>query len=129
MQTIFLPVGNYEIGFDAYDPRNGYNNPNDATFTGTIAGYTLANYSVKSSPVAMWRHFSGLATITSAQNYSVSFAFAPTGGQSADVVIDRIYVISTGQGGGTVIPEPITLSIFGSGLIGAALLRKRRKSV
>jgi hypothetical protein len=26
-QTIFLAAGNYEIGFDVYDPRNGYNNP------------------------------------------------------------------------------------------------------
>jgi len=133
IQTIFLPVGTYEIGFDAYNPLNGYNNPNDATFTGSIAGVNLANYSVKSSPVATWTSFNGLATITAAGNYLVSFDFAPMGfmasgnAQAADVVIDRVYVIASDRTGGTPIPEPITLSLFGAGLICAGAVRRRKK--
>jgi hypothetical protein len=128
-QTVFLGVGNYQIGFDAYDPRNGYSNPNDALFTGSIAGITLATYSVKTSPVGIWQEFNGVATIVAAGNYQVSFNFIPSGrtGGSADVIVDRVYVTPT-ERTGIVIPEPLTLSLFGAGLVGIAALRRRKKA-
>ena len=127
-QSIFLAAGTYEIGFDAYDPMNGYNNPFDAMFSGSIAGVTLANYSVKNSPVAMWREFSGLALVSTSGFYDVSFDFIPGGFRAADVVIDRVYVVASDQGGGTPIPEPLTLSLLSAGLVGATFLRRRRNA-
>jgi len=125
-QTVFLAAGNYQIGFDAYDPHNGASNANDATFTGSIAGFTLANYAVKSQAAGVWTEYTGLATIVNAGNYLVSFNFTPTGFPSADVVVDRVFVVSTDTGGGTVIPEPLTLSLFGAGLLGALGMRRKK---
>jgi hypothetical protein len=53
------------------------------------------------------------------------------GGSSGQENFDLVTVnaVTTApNGGGTGIPEPFTLSIFGAGLVGAAALRRRRKA-
>jgi hypothetical protein len=132
-QTVALGVGSYEVGFDAYSPRNGFDNQGDAAFKGNIAGVALANFTVHTSPVATWVHFSGIATVLSAGNYDVTFDFKPAAnGAAADVVIDRAYIIASDIGDGTPIggdqvPEPATLTLLGLGCTGlVARFRKRR---
>jgi hypothetical protein len=127
-QSVFLTPGNYEVGFDIYDPQNGYNNPNDASFSGAIAGITLADITVHSTAVDTWLHFSGDATVLSPGDYSVAFNFVPDGPPAADVIVDRVYIDTTDVPGTPIgVPEPVTLSIFGAGLAGVAALRRRRK--
>lgn len=132
-QSVYLTAGNYAIGFDAYAPLNGFNNLGDASFSGTIAGVTLASYNVHDilpSDVQTWINFSGLVTVLSDGFYDVSFAFDTKLIPSADVVVDRVYITASDQGGGTrigTVPEPATFALFAMGLAGLGATRRRKK--
>jgi hypothetical protein len=142
-QIVHLDPGSYKIGFDSYDTFNGDEQPHDATLTANIAGVELANFDLASVTPGVWNSYSGVAKITTAGDYLVSFIFntpdtpadpdpANPGGEynAKDVVIDRAYLISDAAGGGvsipTAVPEPASwvLMVSGFGLIGC-LLRRR----
>jgi PEP-CTERM putative exosortase interaction domain len=131
-QSIFLTAGNYEIGFDAYAPLNGFANPGDAQFSSTIAGVQLVNYSVhdQNDPGA-WLNFSGVATVLTSGYYNVDFDFQTLGGRSADVLIDRVYVVATDKTGGIPItgsvPEPGVYAMMVAGLSLLGFVARRRK--
>jgi hypothetical protein len=143
-QSVYLTPGSYEIGFDSYDTFNGAEQPHDATFTANIAGVQLADFDLASVAPGVWTSYSGVAKITTAGDYLVSFTFNtpdtpadpdpanPAGEYNAkDVVIDRAYVIADSAGGGVTIPgaaapEASTwvMMLSGFGLV-AGLMRRR----
>jgi PEP-CTERM motif len=147
-QIVHLTPGSYEIGFDSYDTFNGAMQPHDATLTANIAGVELADFDLASVDPGVWESHSGVAKVTTAGDYLVSFTFntpdtpadpdpANPGGEfnAKDVVIDRAYVISDAAGGGVsipgaAVPEPSTwvLMISGFGLVGY-LMRRRVSGV
>lgn len=128
-QSVFLAAGNYEIGFDAYAPLNGFNNVGDAFFNAVIAGINLANYTVHTQNLPQqWVHFSGIANVLTAGLYDVSFNYVTSMVPAADVVIDRVYIAASDADNGTPVgvPEPASLALIGAAL--AALGCARRKS-
>jgi hypothetical protein len=127
-QSIALAPGTYEIGFDAYVPLNGFNNPVDAAFSGTIAGVTLARFTVKSQQPQTWMHFAGVANVLGGV-YNVSFDYQPFQGIAGDVVIDRVYIAQSDRNDGTPIdvPEPATMALVGLGLAAGGVRTLRSK--
>ncbi|UUR07265.1 PEPxxWA-CTERM sorting domain-containing protein [Sphingomonas glaciei] len=124
-QLVNLVAGTvYNIGFDYYVPRNGYDNPFDATlgFTvgGTAVGTTLSAGSPSGTPVASWQNFATSFTATSSGPQSVAFNFRGGGVTAADFGVDRVYVTAA-------VPEPGTwaLMLFGFGAVGVAMRRRR----
>lgn len=124
-QDVFLDVGLYTIGFSVYVPFNGYNNSGNATFTGTVAGVNLANFTVDGSTPGVWKHYAGVANIKTAGTYTTTFAYDSGAAPAGDFVVDRAYIVA-----GNAVPEPSAwaLMIVGFGAAGATL-RSRRKAV
>ena len=123
-QSVFLDVGDYTIGFDAYVPFNGHSNSGDATFTGTVAGVNLANFSAHATNAGQWFSFSGLAHITQAGFYDTAFTYNSAAAPAADFLVDRAFIVA-----GNAVPEPASwaLMILGFGGAGAALRAQRRR--
>src|ERR1700733_11272561 len=135
-QVVHLTPESYDTGFDAYDTFNGAMHPTHARLR--------ANFDRASGEPGIWNSHSGVAKITTAGDYLVSFTFNtpdtpvdpdPTnpGGEfnAKDVVIDRAYVIGDAAGGGvtipgTPVPEASTwvMMISGFGVV-AGLMRRR----
>ena len=128
-QTVFLEAGIYQIGFSAYLPQNGFNNVGEATFSGSIAGVTLANFAASTQTAKTWNTYAGSTSIQTAGNYLISFTFNTNRSPSKDVVIDQVYVISGNPSIGqqtSAVPEPSTLALLASGAA-FGLVRLRRK--
>jgi PEP-CTERM motif len=124
-QSVFLTPGTYQIGFSAYLPANGFANAGDATFSGEVAGVTLANFAASTGTPQTWQTFMGSTTITTAGNYPVQFIFDTGLVPSKDVVIDQVYVIPGDPP--LLTPEPATVALFGTGLLGLTFLRRPRR--
>ena len=133
-QTLSLAVGRYSIGFDVFVPSNGYNNPNDATFTGSIAGTALfSSASVATigttDGVNTWVTVQSVANVVTAGIYTVNFTFAGTAAPAKDILVNRVFVtggaVFTG-GTGTAVPEPGTLALLAAATALLAGVRRRR---
>jgi hypothetical protein len=128
-QSTFLAAGNYEVGFSAYLPLNGFRNRNDATFTGSVLGLTIASFTASAGTAQNWVNYNGVVAVNHAGFYNTSFLFNSFGHPAKDVVIDRVYAVLTSRP--TTVPEPESWALMISGLamIGIAVRRRNRSVV
>ena len=122
-QTVSLVAGKkYTFGFDYYLPQNGYNNPNNATFSATLAGDPFASFTLGSKSPVTWRLVSATKTFVASTSGDFTFAFAGTAYPAKDVVIDRVFL---------AVPEPAAwaMMIGGFGVVGFAARRRRSVAV
>jgi hypothetical protein len=126
-QSVFLDIGQYTIGFSVYVPLNGFSNAGNATFTGSVAGVNLANFTVDGSVPQEWMHFAGVADIAVAGFYDTSFLYQSASGAAGDFVVDRAYIVAGDVTGGVPEPGVWALMILGFGGAGVALRANRRK--
>lgn len=135
-QLTYLSVGNYEIGFSAYLPGNGFANQGEAAFSATIIGTPVTSFLVSTGTKQNWVNFNGVAQITLAGHYLTSFNFNTFGGTSKDVVIDRVYAVATDRPATVLIPptpayvpEPATWGLMLTGFVLTGFAMRRRKIV
>jgi len=132
-QTLSQMVGlvdgvSYTFGFDAYVPFNGQGNPNDASLSATVGGFTFASFLASATAAGSWVHYSSAGVAAGTGLTPFIFEFTSNGIPAKDFVVDRVYFAPTSDTHGGV-PEPATwtMMIGGLGLTGAAL--RRRKAV
>ncbi|MEI6487225.1 MAG: PEPxxWA-CTERM sorting domain-containing protein [Sphingomonadales bacterium] len=134
-QFTYLKAGNYRIGFSYFLTQNGLNNPNNASLDATIIGIPVASTSINNSSTARnWVYATGVGQISRAGYYRTALVFNSNGYPSKDVVIDRVFAITTNDPATVIIPptpsfvpEPASwaMLIMGFGLIGAVSRRRR----
>lgn len=121
-QLVNLVAGTtYTIGFDYYVPRNGYNNPNDATLSFLINGAQISSLtagSASGTPVTTWQNFT--TTFKATTSSPLTFQFQGRGSTAADFAVDRVFAVAA-------VPESATwgMMILGFGVIGAVARRRR----
>jgi PEP-CTERM motif len=135
-QLTYLGVGNYKIGFSYYLTANGLKNVNNASLSTTILGIPVATTLITATSTAKtWFYASGVAQITTAGHYLTSLVFNSNGAPAKDIVVDRVFGISTDEEATAYIPDtPSTvpepqswaLMIAGFGLVGVGMRRQRR---
>lgn len=124
-QSMHLKPGKYSIGFDVYLPQNGFNNPNDASFSGTIAGTTLVSTTdLKRFGSRKWIPVYSTADVSTAGTYDVGFSFTGDGRTAVDVVVDRVFVMAGDPVG---VPEPADAAAAVAGVLALGMARLSRR--
>jgi hypothetical protein len=112
-------AGDYAMGFAFYLPANGFANAGEALFSVEFAGLLgFTGQPLSTLLPTTWYDSSGTAFLNPG-TYNVSFMFQTQGGQSKDIVIDRVFV--------TAVPEPETLALMLAGLLGVGFIARRRR--
>ena len=112
--------GSYTFGLDAYLPANGFVNSVNATLGVTLGSLNVASASLASLPATTWLAGTYSNLNLTAGTYTVSLAFTSNGYPAKDIVIDRVYLVSS-------VPEAGTNAMLLAGLACLGFVVRRRK--
>jgi hypothetical protein len=113
-------AGTYTFGLDLYLPANGYANAVNATVGIALGSNNLGTYSLSSLAATTW--LPGTSTgFLAAGTYNVALSFTSNGKPAKDIVIDKVYLVSS-------VPEASTTAMLLAGLAGLGVVAKRRKT-
>jgi MYXO-CTERM domain-containing protein len=113
--------GSYTFGLDAYLPANGFANPVNASLVVTLGSLNVASASLASLAPTTWLAGTYSNLNLAAGTYTVSLAFTSNGKPAKDIVIDKIYLVSS-------VPEASTNAMLLAGLAGLGFVARRRKN-
>ncbi len=120
-QTFTVPTaGTYAFGLDVYLPANGFANSVDATLGITLGSSNFGTYPLSSFTATTWTP--GAASVNlAAGTYTVALAFTSAGMPAKDIVIDRVYLVSS-------VPEASTTAMLIAGIACLGFIAARRKT-
>ena len=120
-QSITVPTGgSYQFGLDVYLPANGFANAVDGTIGITLGSSNFGTYPLSGFTATTWTPGSSALTLA-AGTYTLSLAFTTDGFPAKDMVIDKVYLVST------PVPEAGTAAMMFAGLASIAFLAARRR--
>jgi PEP-CTERM motif len=120
-QSFTVPTsGLYTFGLDVYLPANGFANAVNATFGIKLGSINLGTFPLSSFAPTAWTPGTTAVNLV-AGVYNVALSFNSDGKPAKDIVIDKVYLISS-------VPEAGTPAMLLAGLAGIGFVAARRRS-
>jgi hypothetical protein len=124
--SINLAPGSYDLSFDLIGSQRGDTTETTVTFANYSHTFTLAGDDVTSGIVV-----NQLITITTGGSYQLQFLNDGPANDNPNIgaLLDNVTLTSVSPSQNSAVPEPATLSLMATGLIGAAgVIRRRYKA-